>query len=1593
MSELYPSIAQCAIVATAFKVLLFPAYKSTDFEVHRNWLALTHSLPTQEWYFEKTSEWTLDYPPFFAYFEWALSQAAAYIEPGLLNVKALGYDSWQTVYFQRTTVILTELVLVYALHLYVKGSQSKTTAHAAALSVLLSPGLLIIDHIHFQYNGFLYGILILSLVLARSNSTLLLSGLLFAALLCFKHIYLYLAPAYFIYLLRAYCLGQRSSFPYFSIRFFNCVKLGVGIISVFAAAFGPFAAWGQLPQVFTRLFPFSRGLCHAYWAPNFWALYSFTDRVAPYLGLAVNKEAINSVTRGLVGDTAFAVLPDVAPRTCFILTVVFQLPFLARLLARPTWDGFVGAVTLCGYASFLFGWHVHEKAILLVIIPFSLIALKDRRYFGAFRPLAVAGHVSLFPLLFTAPEFPIKTAYTICWLILFLLAFDRLAPASPHPRVFLLDRFSLVYIALSIPLIAYCSLFHGIVFGKRYEFLPLMFTSSYSAIGVTRRTAIKTRLGSIFGTTSACDDFLLDLRWASVELFSASSALHRPHCPPPSRKGTGIGYIQRGNAPATPPSVATRPTDIAGAPDDLGSRYTRWSSISASPSNSSLTHPLSTATLRGNLHRLREVPQQKSFTCESTGHSFLTFFDARESEMEVSKEIDSTFPEGLRSRVLEFVQFQNTARMDDLVNIVFDHFREHFMEGDRVSIEQEGKSRYGTISRIQDMSVTHNNVFTGQSPDDQFRSFTYVLTMEDGGEIISRYKASELSRDRRIYSKLALKQFLRSTVSRDAWNGAPWMVKDHLAKRYNISTKVPEAKTRDAVMAAKKAANNMGPNNGVYPNHPNMPKGMNAMRPPLNGQHLPRGPGLENGQTTFVNFSGSAQVLQHANGRPMMPPPLNGYPRPPPSFTNMPPINGRLPPLPFPHFEPGHLNSTANMAHHTGPQGVSISLPFNPNFMQYQALAPPTLPQPQTFPPPKAFEPIKYPIDDLRIKQPRVNTTRPPIKFFSDDVPEGAEPPEKKFGIAMKSVGPLLCCWETLNVHDTIYTLDSFTFDDFVDAICFSSEEVECELLVEVHCSVLKQIITESGKIEARLPLVEEAEDSEDEESKETTPEPEPEPPARATRSSLRRSGLSNVRQRTPTPEPPKQVHQATEFLEDFNWIEQCKIRNFREGGWQAILVGLIYALSHSPVHKDACDQILAELVPAEEDATVENISKRYTYLDVNLRILALEMALQLTVDTPTFRDQLVAASQEMTRLRKEKIDYQRKRKELADELFRLDTDRKILEPLGTGPSPTDAKDSQDVSMTGTDEAKEETEEAAESTEEPQTGNRKTRHTKTQKRKREADAAKKEKAKKAKAEAAKTKQQLEYEKILTDIERKKEELKSCEASIDEMDDDLRETLVHRSKIIGKDRFLNKYYWFEHNGMPFAGVPNSSTADYGYANGRIWVQGPDEYEFQPNLEEPALSQDLEEFGFTIPQRKEKEEGTTHLSTSNEWGYYDDPSDIEKLMTWLDERGLREKAFKKELSAFRGRIAEYMVKMKEHTSVPEKAQSEDEEESPPRISTRTKAQVDKETTKDRCVLWTNSIMRAENGFNHSEEYEPPRKSKKGTATKVGKGKGRK
>jgi len=53
----------------------------------------------------------LDYPPFFAFFEKILSVPAYFIDRKIVDLNSLNYDSWSVVAYQRTTVVLTEVVL------------------------------------------------------------------------------------------------------------------------------------------------------------------------------------------------------------------------------------------------------------------------------------------------------------------------------------------------------------------------------------------------------------------------------------------------------------------------------------------------------------------------------------------------------------------------------------------------------------------------------------------------------------------------------------------------------------------------------------------------------------------------------------------------------------------------------------------------------------------------------------------------------------------------------------------------------------------------------------------------------------------------------------------------------------------------------------------------------------------------------------------------------------------------------------------------------------------------------------------------------------------------------------------------------------------------------------------------------------------------------------------------------------------------------------------------------------------------------------------------------------------------------------------
>lgn len=168
-----------------------------------------------------------------------------------------------------------------------------------------------------------------------------------------------LQPAYFIYLLRVYCIPASGRLTAFQLT--NFISLANAVIAVFVVSFGPFVflrppaeyadkGHGQVAQILCRLFPFTRGLNHAYWAPNAWALVTALDRILLkgartlqgsygallltivlhevvkllHLPVNVHEAGVISTSRGLVGDTVFAILPNVMPWHTFVITVLCQ---------------------------------------------------------------------------------------------------------------------------------------------------------------------------------------------------------------------------------------------------------------------------------------------------------------------------------------------------------------------------------------------------------------------------------------------------------------------------------------------------------------------------------------------------------------------------------------------------------------------------------------------------------------------------------------------------------------------------------------------------------------------------------------------------------------------------------------------------------------------------------------------------------------------------------------------------------------------------------------------------------------------------------------------------------------------------------------------------------------------------------------------------------------------------------------------------------------------------------------------------------------------------------------------------------------------
>lgn len=382
-----------------------------DFEAQRHWMEITCHLPLFEWYTYDLQYWGLDYPPLTAYHSWLLGKIGSILDPSWFALdKSRGIEEPNLKTYMRSTVIVSEyLVYIPAIVTFLRRYTRMQGVHSwsasiALVAILLQPATILIDHGHFQYNTVMLGLVVASLD-AILAGRMLWACLFFVGALGFKQMALYYAPVMFAFLLGV-CVFPR-------IRLVRLVNISVITLAAFALLFAPLLvaasstnAWQafasapspplletlpirlnlhpwiygpvfQLAQIIHRVFPFARGLFEDKVANAWCAIHTFYK---------LNRFGQGTLQKLSLGATLASIAVPCA--------IIFRHPRASLLLL---------ALSSVAWGFFLFSFQVHEKSVLLPLLPMTLLFANDGGLNQDIRAWVgwanILGVWTLFPLL------------------------------------------------------------------------------------------------------------------------------------------------------------------------------------------------------------------------------------------------------------------------------------------------------------------------------------------------------------------------------------------------------------------------------------------------------------------------------------------------------------------------------------------------------------------------------------------------------------------------------------------------------------------------------------------------------------------------------------------------------------------------------------------------------------------------------------------------------------------------------------------------------------------------------------------------------------------------------------------------------------------------------------------------------------------------------------------------------------------------------------------------------------------------------------------------------------------------------------------
>ncbi|CAI5760726.1 unnamed protein product [Candida verbasci] len=782
---------------------------------------------------------------------------------------------------------------------------------------------------------------------------------------------------------------------------------------------------------------------------------------------------------------------------------------------------------------------------------------------------------------------------------------------------------------------------------------------------------------------------------------------------------------------------------------------------------------------------------QNKFVCEITGNSCLTYFEAFDSELHEKKEVDKNFPEALKEHLLRYLNFNRCTRLDQLVDKVYTMFKNDYFPGETIYLRnldqlQSQQLNVTTNSSIKSRGIIREKV---QYSQDQPTKYLVISLINGQQQIVSSHN---ISRDRNHFTKWLIKTFIKLTMSRSHKVGAPWVVKTKYAKKYSIPTIYPD----DLKQFIESTPT--GEISYIQPKKKRGPQ-----------------PNDDTEKRKKIKDELTIHIMNENNNIPYRRKFPNHY---------IPEIYQKE------LMEEDDIKGT--------PSGLS------------------------------QFQPTKKTlVEDLTLKFDLQNP-KPKPKLYN--IPENARTTTTTTSTTstatkqkLTSISEALQSWIFINVYHNVLNIDTFTFDDYVYAMGWNLKQFNkignCELLDEIWCCILSSIVSNEKPspkealkskekdqifgLNINIPIENNDSEDEDEDEDEVNgSESESETETKALeidddddddddeKSETEMSPKNKKKTKSPK---PKLNHNAYEAMNHGSpWHEKLRRRNFKDGNWQCILLGVLSMVEHISIYKPIIEEIYKTLAPSNQQPNPTTIKRNfYQHLNINLKFKAINILTDLIMtSSPLVRNYIDESLENSTAIRRQRLENLKEYR-IAYELLRNAQDYIGSElPEGITPSTTLELNPTELELSKSD--------------------------------------------------PEFKKQINIRiESINKMNQIRNDKKIYETKLTELD-------CQRVKLLGKDRLYNRYWWFENNGLPNLqhsrrdededededeenenenakekikeeeveeeDISDSSSdsddevKDETYLMGRLWVQGPCDHDLNVNFKlDPEKAKEIDE----------------------------------------------------------------------------------------------------------------------------------------------------